>query len=213
MRIPLLGRRRAKPVKQGVDEVLEFDAAEFRRREALRGEYQVVCDALLTLLNFETVLDIGCANGFLLDPMLQHGKDALGVELSPEVLEILPADTRNHVRIADATTMGQIGTFDLVACVEVIEHLPPARTTALLDVLALNCGDWLYFTAASPYQPGHGHINMRPIFYYLSELRKRGFELDYAVTDALLNRLAALKLAPWLYYNSLVFRRTPGRAS
>jgi SAM-dependent methyltransferase len=209
MRIPLLNRLR-KPYANGDtgDGVDEFDANEFRKREPFRGEYQIVSDALVSLLDFHSALDIGCGNGFLLEPLVRAGKDVHGVELSGAVVGLLSEDLRSRVRIGDATTMGKLGEFDLVACVEVAEHLPPERTDALLDVVTANSKSWLYFTAASPYQPGHGHINLRPIFFYLNALKRRGFDLDYGATDAMLEKLSVLTKAPWLHYNSLVFRRS-----
>jgi hypothetical protein len=66
----------------------------------------------------------------------------------------------------------------------------------------------VYFTAASPYQAGHGHINMRPFFFYLNEFEKRGFGLHYEKTDALLTRIKHFESAPWLYNNSLIFEKS-----
>lgn len=203
----LRGPRQAAPAPSEPDVPLPFDEAAFRRREVFRPNYATVCGALTNLIPFDTVLDLGCGNGFLLDAMLALGKDARGVELSPEVVPLLPAHLRDRVQIADAVRLGRVGRFDLVACVEVAEHIPADASTTLVDTIAANAGRWVYFTAASPHQPGHGHINCRPQFFWMNEFRKRGFEVDWGRTERLVEAIRNLSHAVWLPLNSLIFVR------
>jgi hypothetical protein len=190
-----------------------FTAAGFKRREEFRENYQQLASAIIDVLerDFSRVLDVGSANGFLIDGFLDHGFEAEGVELSESVRPWLSPRALERTRFADATRIGKIGGFDLVTCVEVAEHIPAERGAALTDVLALNATKWLYFTAATPYQPGRGHINCRPHFYWLKLLRDRGFELDYGKTEELIGRLDGMKPCTWLPLNSLVLRRRAGR--
>lgn len=48
--------------------------------------------------------------------------------------------------------------FDLALCLEVAEHLKPARAEALVEYLC-SLSDMVLFSAAIPYQGGNGHIN------------------------------------------------------
>lgn len=185
----------------------EFSKESFLRRIRLRANYKSVANALLDLVDFDSMLDVGCANGFLLEKMQAAGKRVAGVELSPDALEVLPETLKSQVTIADATRLGKIGCFDLVCCVEVAEHIPAERSAGLLNTLVANCKQWLYFTAATPCQPGHGHINLRSQFYWLNELRKRGMQLDWARTEALVDRIRGLQPAEWLEWNSLILRK------
>jgi SAM-dependent methyltransferase len=184
-----------------------FRAEDFKNRESFRGDYSIVAKALVTILEFDSVLDIGCGNGFLLAPLDRLQKKVMGIEVAEEALALLPEPLRRKVQVADATKAGSLGSFDLVACVEVVEHILPTKTERLLDAIANNSAKWIYFTAASPYQPGHGHINMRPQFFYLDAFRKRGFRLEYDKTTALTTCLEVLPTAKWLYYNSLIFKK------
>src|SRR5262249_52346899 len=95
-------------VKQGP---LLYDEEAFRRRECYRANYMTLCDALADVLDFGTVLDLGCANGFLLESMDAKGKSVWGVELSPAALNVLPPALRNRVQIGDATAIGRINAF------------------------------------------------------------------------------------------------------
>jgi SAM-dependent methyltransferase len=183
-----------------------FDPIEYEHRLIYRENYRAISAALLNLMQFETVLDLGCANGFLIEDFAIAGKMVRGVELSPCVRDFLPAILQQRVTIADATTLGAVGRFDLVCCVEVAEHVAPDSSLGLLDSIAANASKWIYFTAASPYQEGHGHINCRQQFFWLNEFRKRGIELDWERTEQLLAAIRGLQPAEWLEWNSLILR-------
>jgi SAM-dependent methyltransferase len=199
--------RSAALLDPGVYGTASFGASEFQGRERFRGNYDELCAALTDLIPFQSVLDLGCANGFLLEGMADRSKSIRGVEISPTALEFVRPDLRPWVTIGSATSAGLIGEFDLVTCIEVAEHVPPAETAGLLDTIARNARHWVYFTAASPYQPGHGHINCRPQFFWINEFRRRGFGLDWNLTEELIRRIEGIQPATWIPLNSLVFRR------
>lgn len=196
-----------KPSFLDVDEGC-FLEKHFRNRERFRDNYRTIASALLRLLPFRTVLDIGCANGFLLEEFLKSGKDVVGVELSKDAVAVLPIALRERVLIRDALTLGKLMEADLVCCVEVAEHVPPESSILLVDTICANASEWVYFTAASPCQDGHGHINCRQQFFWLNEFRKRGFVLDWGRTEALLASISGLSPAVWLEWNSLILRKT-----
>jgi SAM-dependent methyltransferase len=184
-----------------------FDSAAFRHRIRYRDNYQTISASLLEIVEFTSVLDLGCANGFLLEDFIDSGKDVRGVELSPEVRDVLPGRLHEKVMIADAVTLGKIGAFDLVCCVEVAEHVPPESSYGLIDTIVANASKWIYFTAASPCQPGHGHVNCRQQFFWLNEFRKRGVSLDWERTEQFLAAIKGLQPAEWLEWNSLILRK------
>ena len=206
---PVLPRRDGGP-DYAPDGTLIFSEEDFRSREKYRPNYAELCQALCDTLDFRTVLDLGCGNGFVLSEMLARGKGVRGVELSPAVRALLPADLQPLVTIGSATSSGKLGEFDLVVCVEVAEHVPPEESDGLLDTISANARDWVYFTAASPFQPGHGHINCRQQFFWMDGFRRRGFDLEWDKTRELVGRIADMKPAVWLPMNSLVFRRREG---
>ena len=183
-----------------------FDASEYRYRLIYRDNYRTISSALLEMLPFDTVLDLGCANGFLLEDFAVAGKAVRGVELSPDVRDFLPEILQDRVTLDDAVTLGKVGQFDLVCCVEVAEHVPPESSQGLVDTIVANASRWIYFTAASPCQEGTGHINCRQQFFWLNEFRKRGVDLEWEYTDRFLGAIRGLQPAVWLEWNSLILR-------
>lgn len=183
-----------------------FTAATFEQRERFRGDYQRVAAALLELLPFASALDVGCANGFLLDAFLDAGKRVRGIELSPAVAEVLAPRLRELVDVGDFSLAG--GRWDLVCCVEVAEHIPPERSRELVAKLASLAVSWIYFTAAPTGQTGRGHINCRSHLEWLDWFALEGWMLDPR-SHALRQRLRQLEHVPWLVSNSALLARYP----
>ena len=187
-----------------------FRRRDFRRRERYRPDYELLADVLLDRIDFHSVLDVGCGNGFLLRRFVAAGRRAEGIEGSEAVLAVLEPELRTHIRIADFTAA--TGSWDLVCCVEVAEHIAPARSDDLVESLARVTGSTLYFTAAPPGQGGVGHINCRPHADWLAAFEGHGLRLDAAATGGVREALHGLARAPWLAGNGLILRRQPTAA-
>jgi SAM-dependent methyltransferase len=190
-----------------------YGVRHFRRRRELRDDYALLAEALLEQLDFDSVLDVGCANGFLLERFAAAGREIAGIELSPEVAEVLPPE------VAPAVVVGDFGEvpwrfprpFDLVCCVEVAEHIDPARSRELVTVVTGAARRWIYFTAAAPGQSGRGHINCRPHEEWLDWFAGEGWRVAEPETGALRSDLERLTRAHWLRDNSFVLDPTTVR--
>ena len=182
-----------------------FEEKHFRAREKFRPDYHLLATTLLARLDFDSVFDVGCANGFLLESFLAAGKRIGGIELSPEAVAVLPPAVRPSVAIGDFSET--TGRWDLVCCVEVAEHIVPARSAELVAIVAGAADRWVYFTAAPPGQSGRGHINCRPPEEWLSLFASQGWSLDERLTAAVRADLQRLSEAHWLRGNSLVLHR------
>lgn len=85
------------------------------------------------------VLDVGCGGGLLSEAMAQAGADVVGVDLSPELLEVaklhaLGAELSNidyQLQSAEDMANAHPEQFDVVTCMEMLEHVPAPE--AVLD--------------------------------------------------------------------------------
>jgi SAM-dependent methyltransferase len=177
---------------------------DLRRRERFRADYDLLADFLLHNLPFDSAIDVGCGNGFLLERFHDAGKDIAGVDVSPDVPHLLGKRLNGAVRVADFGAAA--GSFDLACCVEVAEHIAPERSLDLVETLARLARSWIYFSAAPEGQAGRGHINCRPHSDWVAWFEGRGWHLDACSTDELRRHLVRLRLAPWLRANSFLFR-------
>jgi 2-polyprenyl-6-hydroxyphenyl methylase/3-demethylubiquinone-9 3-methyltransferase len=86
------------------------------------------------------VLDVGCGGGILSEAMARAGAHVLGIDLEPQVLAVaelhaIEAGVQvEYARIAaEQIALERAAAFDLVTCMELLEHVPdPAATVAAL---------------------------------------------------------------------------------
>ena len=100
------------------------------------------------------VLDVGCGGGILSEAMANNGARVLGIDLSQAVLDVaelhaLEGKLAVEYRCiaAEDLAAAQPGSFDLVTCMEMLEHVPdPAAMLAALAALAKPGGDIIVST-------------------------------------------------------------------
>jgi len=184
---------------------------DLQRRERYRSDYDLVADFLLQRLAFDSAIDIGCGNGFLLERFHDAGKTIAGVDVSPDVRQLLGQRLNGAIRVSDFGSA--VGSFDLACCVEVAEHIEPDRSLMLVETLARLAKSWIYFSAAPEGQVGRGHINCRPHSDWVEWFDARGWALDEEATSDLRVHLDQLELAPWLKGNSFLFKTDGGTRS
>jgi 2-polyprenyl-6-hydroxyphenyl methylase/3-demethylubiquinone-9 3-methyltransferase len=100
------------------------------------------------------VLDVGCGGGILSESMAGRGARVLGIDLAVKPLRVaelhaLEAGTQavEYREVAVETLAGESPeTFDVVTCMEMLEHVPdPAAIVQACGRLA-KPGGWLFFS-------------------------------------------------------------------
>jgi len=88
-------------------------------------------------------LDVGCGGGILAEAMAIAGAKVIGIDLSDKALSVarlhqLESGVEVDYRLITAETLAadQPGSFDIVTCMELLEHVPdPASTIAACATL------------------------------------------------------------------------------
>jgi len=100
------------------------------------------------------VCDVGCGGGILAESMARSGAHVLGIDMAQAVLDVatlhaLEAGIAVEYRRIAAETLAQErpAAFDLVTCMEMLEHVPdPAASLAALATLVKPGGDVIVST-------------------------------------------------------------------
>ena len=110
-------------------------------------------DSLASLAG-KNVLDVGCGGGILAESMAQRAAKVTGIDLAARPLGVarlhaLEAGVANleYREIAtEALAAEKPGTFDVVTCMEMLEHVPdPAAVVQACATLA-KPGGWVFFS-------------------------------------------------------------------
>ena len=100
------------------------------------------------------ILDVGCGGGILTDSMARKGADVLGIDLASKALRVaqlhaLEAQTPN-VRYrevsVEALASEQPGSFDVVTCMEMLEHVPDPASVVRACAELVKPEGWVFFS-------------------------------------------------------------------
>ncbi len=108
----------------------------------------------LVLLKGQRVLDVGCGGGILADAMARKGADVLGIDLSTKALKVaqlhaLEAQTEGvqYKEVsAEALAAQQPGSFDVVTCMEMLEHVPDPSAVVKACATLVKPGGHVFFS-------------------------------------------------------------------
>ena len=100
-------------------------------------------------LNDSRVLDVGCGGGLLAETLARAGARVTAIDLAPSMVETarlhaLEAGLTIDYRVDDAERLlnTQAGKYDVVTCMEMLEHVPdPAASMTVLGKLVRPGGD------------------------------------------------------------------------
>ena len=105
-------------------------------------------------LNRQRVLDVGCGGGILADAMARKGADVLGIDLAEKSLKVaqlhaLEAGT-SHITYrlvaAEALAAEMPDQFDVVTCMEMLEHVPDPASVVQACAQLAKPGGWVFFS-------------------------------------------------------------------
>ncbi len=100
------------------------------------------------------VVDVGCGGGILADSMARRGAQVLGIDLATKALRVaqlhaLEAQTPNVTYrevSAEELAIEQPGQYDVVTCMEMLEHVPDPSAIVRACAQLVKPGGWVFFS-------------------------------------------------------------------
>ena len=108
----------------------------------------------LVPLQGQRALDVGCGGGILSDAMARAGAQVTGIDLASKALKVaqlhaLEAQTPNvsyREISAEALAAEQPASFDVVTCMEMLEHVPDPASVVRACATLVKPGGWVFFS-------------------------------------------------------------------
>ena len=112
-------------------------------------------ETIMREMDPKTVIDLGCGACNFTNMFSASDCEVVAIDgskhaekMADEGVEFLLHDLREPLHLRRA--------FDLVLCIEVIEHIDDEFAYITLETIAEHAGDWLVFSGAQPGQGGKG---------------------------------------------------------
>lgn len=162
----------------------------YMRDEHWLGFFGAIADRIVEDIRPRSVLDAGCAMGFLVEALRDRGVEAYGLDVSEYALGQVREDIRLYCRRASVTEPLD-RDYDLIVSIEVLEHLPAAEAEAAIDNLCEHAGEILFSSTPSDFSEPT-HVNVRPTSYWVGQFARRGFLADAAYDASYITAWARL---------------------
>ena len=101
----------------------------------------------------KTVLDVGCGGGILSEGMAAMGADVTGIDLADKSLKVAKLHLLESGRKVDyrkvaveALAAEQPGHYDVVACLEMLEHVPDPQSVIASCAKLAKPGGWVFLS-------------------------------------------------------------------
>jgi 2-polyprenyl-6-hydroxyphenyl methylase / 3-demethylubiquinone-9 3-methyltransferase len=107
----------------------------------------------LAAIKGKRVLDVGCGGGILAESMAQRGAQVLGIDLADKPLKVAKlhamdakVDIAYEAIAAEALAEREPASFDVITCMEMLEHVPDPSSIVRACVSMLKPGGHVFFS-------------------------------------------------------------------
>lgn len=162
----------------------------YRRDDHWLGFFGDMADGVIDRLQPTSVLDAGCAWGFLVEALRKRGVQAWGIDISEYALSNVDESVKDYCWRGSLTEpLPQ--RYDLITCIEVVEHLPPRDgEIAIANLCAASDRVLLSSTPFDYAEPTHLNVqppeNWSAIFARYGFLRAVDFDASFLTPWAVL---------------------------
>jgi SAM-dependent methyltransferase len=125
----------------------------------------------------KTVLDAGCAMGFLVESLHKLGIEAYGIDISSYAIEQVHPPVRSFCSVGSVVEPFP-RHYDLIVSIEVVEHMPKEDAEKAIANLCRHTSDILFSSTPFDFKE-ITHFNVQPPEYWAELYARNGFVRDH----------------------------------
>ena len=124
----------------------------------------------------EKTLDVGCAEGYLVEGLRDLGVNARGIDISEYAISKVREDIKPFCGVQSATIPIK-ERFDLITCIEVMEHLSPEDFCVAIDNMC-NATNTIIFSSTPFDYAEESHFSVNTPGFWAERFAYNGFYHD-----------------------------------
>lgn len=166
----------------------------YRRDQEWLRFFDAIAERIEHELCPQSTMDAGCAMGLLVEALRRRGVESFGVDLSEYAISQVQRDIAPYCRL-DSVTKEFSRDYDLVTCIEVLEHLSPRDAEQAIRNFCRHANAILFSSTPQDFKEPT-HFNVQPPEYWAERFSQWGFirDLDFDASF----------ITPW----AMLFRRS-----
>jgi hypothetical protein len=129
-----------------------------------------------------SVLDAGCAWGFLVEHLRQRNIEAYGIDISEFAISNVDPSVKSFCNVGSISDFRTIcdrfpERYDLIVCIEVLEHMQPVEAEKAVQNFCAHTDDVLFSSTPFDYKEAT-HYNVHPPEYWAELFARQGYFRD-----------------------------------
>jgi SAM-dependent methyltransferase len=152
-------------------------AEPYQHNEVWMDFFNRIADHIVNELQPHSVLDAGCAMGFLVEALRQRGVDAWGIDISEYAIQNVLPDFQPYCKLGRITELFPHPRYDLITSIEVVEHLTAQEAVIAIENLCKHSDDILLSSTPFDFHEPT-HANVQPPDYWAAIFNRFGFIHD-----------------------------------
>lgn len=171
--------------------------------------YQAYARVIAEIFNPDSILDLGCANGYALAWWQKQKIKISGLEPARAAFTYMPKTVQPFVKQLDLRQILNLKPAEVVNFTEVAEHIDKKYETIMLNNVINSVKKYLIISWSN--EANVEHVNPQPENYVRKKLQNLGLFFEPELTQELKQKLLAPDFKDWTHWSKyiLVFSRLP----
>ncbi|HEY5158460.1 MAG TPA: glycosyltransferase, partial [Anaerolineales bacterium] len=148
----------------------------YQRDDGWLNFFDQIAKRIIEQFEPKTVLDVGCAWGFLVEAFRNRGVEAFGVDISEYAIQNIYPDIKPYCWIGSITEPFP-KKYDLITCIEVLEHMPRQEAEKAIENLCSHANEIVFSSTPFDYKEAT-HFNVHDPEYWAEQFARYGFYRD-----------------------------------